>query len=222
MGVGGGKSEEKSQPDFFLMSHFCPSQCQKQSRPDLYVPHLGVRPSPLRDRGDDGPRDGRVTELRLATTTAHHATGDSTPNRTDQRKQTLFSKHITPARPSSVCPGVSGDRLSESSRSVLIPLTQARLTSSHSPVWRGVGGASEDGRGQSPASPSLGPLHLLAPGPRAQLCLRQEAPASGQQIKLYFSLFYLEVHYVPGIQLHIMALTQQQWMPEAKLFGCYK
>lgn len=140
MGVGGGKSKEKSQPDFFLTSHFCPSQCQKQSRPDLYVPHLGVRPSPLRDRGDGGPRDGRVTELRLATTTAHHATGGSTPNRTDQRKQTLFSKHITPPRPSSVCPGVSGDRLSESSRSVLIPLTQARLTSSHSPVWRGVGG----------------------------------------------------------------------------------
>ena len=42
MGVGGGKSKEKSQPDFFLVSHFCPSQCQKQSRPDLDVPHLGV------------------------------------------------------------------------------------------------------------------------------------------------------------------------------------
>ena len=119
-----------------------------------------------RDRGDDGPRDGRVTELRLATMTAHHATGRSTPNRTDQRKQTLFSKHITPPQPSSVCPGVSGDWLSESNHSALIPLTQARLISSHSPVWWG------DFRGQTRSEPCI-PF----PWSSALACTRPQSPA---------------------------------------------
>lgn len=41
---------------------------------------------------------------------------------------------------------------------------------------------------------------------------------SAQQMKLHFPPFYLEVQHVLRIQLHIMALTQQQWMPEAKAF----
>ena len=48
--------------------------------------------------------------------------------------------------------------------------------------------------------------------------MHQEAPDSGKQIKLCFSLFYLEAQHVPEIQLHIMALTQPQWVPEAKAF----
>lgn len=55
---------------------------------------MGMKPSPLRDRGDNGSGDDGVTELLLATQTAHHATGSSISNQTDQRKHRFFSKHI--------------------------------------------------------------------------------------------------------------------------------
>lgn len=59
--------------------------------------------------------------------------------------------------------------------------------------WRGLRGR---GWGQSPASPFLGPLLLLAPSPGSQLCLPQEAPASGQQTKLNFSAMFPEFNYI--------------------------
>lgn len=66
MKLGGREKQrgERSQLHSFFL-HFCSSQCQKQSRPDLDVPHMGIRPSPLRDRGDNDSGDGGVTELLL-------------------------------------------------------------------------------------------------------------------------------------------------------------
>lgn len=195
---GKAKRREKS-AGFFLFSRFCLSQCQKQARPDLDVPHLGMRPSLLCDRGDDGPWDGGVTELLLPTGTAHHATGGSTPNRTDQRKQTLSSKHTAPPGlevPGSV-QGLTG--MAQAVPPSFLSPRPARRASPALPFWL---------RGEVRALHPFPQAALTRPGPRAQLHLHQEAPASGQQIKLYFSLFYLEVQHVPGIQLHIMAPTQ--------------
>lgn len=64
-GKGGAKRGQKS-AGFFLFPQFCSSQGQTRSRPDLDVLHQGTRPSLLCDRGDIGPRDGRVTEERPA------------------------------------------------------------------------------------------------------------------------------------------------------------
>lgn len=56
-----GEAEREKSARVFLCLHFSSSPCQKQSGPDLDVLYPGLRPSLLRDRGDDVPRQGHRT-----------------------------------------------------------------------------------------------------------------------------------------------------------------
>lgn len=65
--------------------------------------------------------------------------------------------------------------------------------------------------------------HDTLPPPPDPAGLPQEATASGQQIKLYFPLFYFEVQCVPGIQLRLMPpRPHSSRCPRQELLGCYK
>lgn len=163
---GGKANRREKSVGFIFFSHFCSSQCQKQSRPDPDMPYSSMRPSPLHDRGDSD---------------CSTCNRGSMTKQTNQRKQTLFRKHATPTQaqlclsPESGLAGpcqvwvrvamVAQTGPQEAPRPSLKPLSQL--------------GEGDCGKARALCPPPLGPPHSLEPGLRAQLGLHQQVPALG-------------------------------------------